>query len=227
MILALDTATVTGWAAGRVGSAPAWGSQDFSDKAGSGAVLGKFRYWLNQRCHEFSPKLIVFEAPYVPINRQPKFVRAGEGFAAGRGGPPPMNPLTLRRLLGLTGIVEATAYELGIECREATAGEITKFFTGRMRHGGRDAKKAATITMCRAYGWDVADNDDAADALALWCMAEAQLDPRAAMRRGDGPLFLKRQSESASRPGRREALETQTDDRSSSSHGRQELFTQN
>ena len=44
--------------------------------------------------------------------------------------------------------------------------------------------------MCRRYGWDVEDNDDAADSLALWHYAESNVAPDIALRRGAGPLFL-------------------------------------
>lgn len=182
MILALDTATVTGWASGPAGANPPllqWGSRDFSGRGGNGEVVGKFRAWLCAKCYELKPRLIVFEAPYIPRPRERK------------GGPPPMNALTLRRLLGLVAVLESTAWELRIECCEATTGEISKFFTGKWRHGGRDAKKAATIEMCTAYGWDVAGDDNAADALALWAMAEGNVNPQASSARGDGLLFLK------------------------------------
>jgi hypothetical protein len=181
MILALDTATVTGWAAGNPGDEPTWGSRDFTSPGGNGEVIAKFRHSLNGLCYKFKPTTIVFESPYIPrpnFNRRPG------------AGPPPMNALTLRRLLTLTGIVEEVAWELRIECLEATAAEIMKFFLGTGRvAGGRPAKKAATIAMCQRYGWATVD-EDACDALALWTMAEGIIDPRAASRRGDGPLFI-------------------------------------
>lgn len=196
MILALDTATVTGWAAGRPGETPQWGARDFSGRGGNGEVGGKFRFWLQGMCHQLQPRLIVFESPYVPFPRKDN-QRA-----------PMMNPLTLRRLMGLALIVETTAWELRIKSFEATTGEISKFFTGTSRHGGRDQKKAATIAMCRRYGWDVAENDDAADALALWCMAEAKEDPDAALSRGVGPLFLSPKKVSAPRSSAAGRLES-------------------
>ena len=183
MILSLDTATVVGFAFGQTGcEVPTFGARDFSGAGGNGEVIGKFRQWLNQRCYQLRPVLVVFEAPYIPVFQKRK-----------PGGPPPMNALTLRRLIGLTETVCAVCWELHIECREATAGEISRFFTGVFRHsGGREAKKAATVAMCQAWGWDVEDDDNAADALALWAMAEAKVDPRAHQQRGgEGALFLR------------------------------------
>lgn len=170
MILALDTATVTGWAAGNPGERPQWGSRHFIVKGGNGEVIAQFRHWLEARCDELRPDLVVFESPWVP-----------RGLMS--------NALTLRRLMALAVTVEAVAWERRIKCREATPIEIAKFFIGT---GGlkREAKKAATIEMCRRYGFDVSD-DNSADALALWCMAEARLSPAAARDRGVGPLFLK------------------------------------
>ncbi len=172
MILALDTSTVTGWAAGRPGETPTWGERSFAGRGGNGEVIGKFRHWVNQCCYELKPTLVVFEAPYIPRpGRGPKF-----------GGPPPMNALTLRRLLALVGEVEAVCWELRIRCVEATAPEISKFFLGNARQGGRDAKKAATIKMCGLYGWHTV-SDNAADALALWHYAEFITEPQIASRR--------------------------------------------
>ena len=167
MILALDTATTVGWAAGRPGETPVWGERSFDGRGGNGEVIGKFRQWLNQRCYDLKPTLIVFEAPYIPG-------RFGKG--------PPMNAATLRRLLALAGEVEAVAWELRIRCLEATVGEISKFFLGNARQGGREAKKAATIKMCGLYGWETV-SDNAADGLALWAYAEFVVSPEIASRR--------------------------------------------
>jgi hypothetical protein len=136
-------------------------------------VLGTFRHWLNQRCYDLKPTLIVFEAPYVPKPNSPQ----------------PMNVLTLRRLMGICATVEACAWELRIPCREATPLDIARFFlnTTKLR---RVEKKAATIEMCKTYGWFLDENTDAADALALWAMAECHIAPDAARRRGSGPLFI-------------------------------------
>jgi hypothetical protein len=204
MVLALDTATRCGFAFGETGCAtPEFGARDFSGQGGNGEVIGKFRQWLNQRCYQLKPGIVVFEAPYIPVFQKPK-----------PGGPPPMNALTLRRLIGLTETVCAVCWELRIECREATTGEISKFFTGVFRHaGGRDAKKAATIAMCTAWGWDVEGSDDAADALALWAMAEAIVDPRAHQQRGgEGALFLRAATQRAAKENapRRQPRSAQT-----------------
>jgi hypothetical protein len=176
MILALDTATTTGWAAGRPGERPIWGARRFPGGS-TGEMLTIFRAWLESRCDELRPALIAFESPYIP--------RPSARFR----GAPPLNPLTLRRLLAIVGMVEAVAWQRQIDCIERNPSEIAKFFLGNSRQGGRDAKKAATIKMCAIYGWQTV-SDDAADALALWTMAEALTAPQLAARRGAGPLFI-------------------------------------
>lgn len=181
-LIALDVATRVGFAFGQVGGEPEFGSRDFSDKAGTGAVVGKFRAWLNERCYTLKPDLCAFESPYVPVART-RFVKVGTD-PRGASGPPPMNPLTLRRLLGMVATVEACCYELRIPCREATSSEIIKFFVGKARFdGGRAEKKLATIKMCAVYGWQVAGDDNAADALALFHYAEFITAPQIASRR--------------------------------------------
>lgn len=197
MILTLDIATRTGWAAGRPGSSPEWGARDFSDKAGNGAVVGRFRHSVNALCFKLKPRVIAFESPYV---RQPT------------------DPLVLRRLYGMVSQVEAVAWELKIRCFEARPQEIAKFFVG---NGGlkREQKKLAMIAKCLEHGWDVEGDEDAAEALALWAMAEAQFDPYAAARRlraiaeaaraagKIGPLFPDPESNCAPRAATREALD--------------------
>jgi hypothetical protein len=171
VILALDPGTQTGWAAGKAGGSPEWGSRKFEGKS-TGQVIGIFRHWLNQRCYELRPDRIIFEAPYVP--------RPGSSM--------PMNVTTLRRLLGFAATIEATAWELRIPCYETTPLEVAKFFLGTARLK-RDEKKLRTVEMCHHYGWPVED-DNAADALAIWAQAECAVAPEATCRRGSGPLFI-------------------------------------
>ena len=173
MILALDTATVVGWCAGAPGGEPRYGARDFSGARSSGEVFGRFHAWLTALCREHRPSLVVFEAPYIPQGR-----RAGA----------PINTIVLRRLAGLTGQVEAVAWELQIPCREATPLEVARFFLGTQRLK-RAEKKQRTIEMCERYGWAPAC-DNAADALALWAMAEAKLALGLGRQRGAGPLFI-------------------------------------
>jgi hypothetical protein len=171
VILSIDPATTTGWCYGRAGDVPTWGSRVFDGNT-AGAVVGLFRHWLSARCYELHPTLLVFEAPYIP-HAKSKI---------------PMNAATLRRLLGIAATIEAVAWELRIPVREATALDIARFFLGTARLP-RGVKKQATIEACHRYGWDV-ENDNEADAVALFCLAEAHLAPELSAKRGCGPLFV-------------------------------------
>jgi crossover junction endodeoxyribonuclease RuvC len=191
LILALDVATRVGWAAGETGATPQFGSVDFASKSGTGEVLSRWRYWLMDRIFSFRPDLCAFESPYIPVARPPRLVRGGSTVARASG-PPPMNALTLRRLLAMTGFVEEIAFERGIPCYEATVLDISNYFLGTTKFMGRNyeerrgSKKAATIAACRRLGWEVGENDDAADALGLWAYAEHILAPETSARRMAG-----------------------------------------
>lgn len=202
-LLALDPATTTGWAYGLPGEEPTFGSIGFGGPGVcNGEVIGKFRAWLLETCYRIKPRAVCFESPYVP--RPKKNPKPGEKDV--------INPLTLRRLYAIAGEIEAVAWQLRIECLEATTGEICKYFTGTQYHGGRDQKKAAIMARARQYGWDVRDTD-AADAVALWAMAENIFDPVASSRRGDGdlslplpePVVIKRKPRKSSKPARPQA----------------------
>jgi|SRR5882672_7070822 len=176
MILTLDTGAITGWASGNPGDEPRWGAEDFHAKT-TGEVLYRLRSWLGGKCIEIEPDLIAFESPYVP--------------RIGKRGPPP-NAKTIRRLHAFAGCVEEVGWELGIKVYEVSILDIAQFFIGT-RTLRREQKKAATVEMCRRYGWPTGC-DNEADALAIWCMAEAQIAPLIAARRGAGPLFIPRNS---------------------------------
>lgn len=182
VILALDMATRAGWCAGSVGKTPVFGTADFSGKLGIGEAMAKARYWLSEEASLRLPTLVVYEAPYIPVPRKPRLVRAGTEVVGGGAGPPPMNPLTLRKLIGFADLVEEIAHERGIECREYTSGQFTKWWTGKGAWGGREAKKAAVMRLCRLHGYPVAD-DNQADAVALWHWAERVEAPEIAARR--------------------------------------------
>lgn len=182
MILALDIATHVGWCQGAPGSAPQYGTADFTSKSGTGEVCARFRFFLMDKVLALKPTLIAFESPYVPVPRGPQIVRAGTAPARAFKGPPPMNPMVLRRLLAMVGLVEEIAFERAIKCRECVSGEFVKFWTGKGSWGGRDAKKEAVMRVCRQRGFSPPD-DNAGDALALWHYAEATIAPEIASRR--------------------------------------------
>jgi len=95
-------------------------------------------------------------------------------------------------LIGGAIIVETVAHLRGApRIQLANVQDVRRHFTGQRtfskaidpstgkKLSSRDAAKAATIAMCRLQGWEV-ENDDAADAAALWSWGCASLNPRLA-----------------------------------------------
>jgi hypothetical protein len=186
-LFALDVATTTGWAYGLPGTRPAWGHfRSGKSGAAAGEVLSLFRRWLDERCVEWRPLWIAFEAPYVP-RTAPARIRtaAGHIISAVPAKTAPIDINVLRRLIAMCGLVEMVTHERGVRCREAASNVICRHFTGNGSWGGRANKKAATQKMCAVYGWPGVSEDEA-DALALWVYAEAVLYRSA---RSAGPLF--------------------------------------
>jgi hypothetical protein len=195
VILALDTATTTGFSWGLAGGSPEWGARKFKAQ-NNGELFAMFRHFIGELVAKTKPRLILFERVYIPTP------------GAGGGSRIPMNATTVSRLIGLPNIVEEIGETLRIPYYEATSGAATKFLTGRgtWRAKGdnyaqaRAKKKAAVVAACHRYGWNV-ENDDEADALALWALAENQVAPHLAEQRrreaadrdreqrGEGPLF--------------------------------------
>ena len=186
-LFALNVATTTGWAYGMPGDRPAFGRfRSGKPRDGLGEVLIEFRGWLDRWCAKSEPRMIVFEAPYVP-RFAPKKVRTrtGQVISTAASSSTPIDIKVIRKLFAMCGLVEMVAHEHGIPCREEQSNVICRHFTGNGSWGGRANKKAATQKMCAVYGWpDV--TEDEADALALWVYAEAVLFPKP---RSAGPLF--------------------------------------
>jgi hypothetical protein len=174
-ILALDLAARTGWALGRVDDTrPLSGSLRFAREGASmGALFSNCRLWLSSfLAANRDIKLIVFEAPMTPQ------------VMAGR-----TNVDVIRRLIGLTAVVEELTYSLGgYDVREARVSDVRAHFLGTNRIKRKEAKEL-TITACRRLGWLPVD-DNAADALALWHYQASILEPALAVQ--TSPLFGRR-----------------------------------
>jgi Holliday junction resolvasome RuvABC endonuclease subunit len=165
--LALDPGGLCGFAVGELGSEPRWGTHRTARGASTGEALSSFAGWLRELLIAERPNVVAFESPYVPH----------------RGAEIPRNAATVRRLHSYAGMIEAVCWRLKIRVYEARPSEICRHFTGQGSWGGRDKKKAATVRACMAFGWDVAGQVDAADALSLWAYAEQILAPVAASQR--------------------------------------------
>lgn len=183
-LLCLDPAAVMGWCFGVAGEDPVFGRARPGPRGCSlGEALARTEDFIEEKIAEFEPTNLIFEAPYIPVPRQPRFTKSGT-FAGEGKGPPPMNADTVVKLACLKGIIEKIAWQHRLPCHEVTPQQAAKFFTGHGRWGGREQKKAATIAMAKRFGWRVQD-DNEADALAIFCLAESILAPM--IRRGAGP----------------------------------------
>lgn len=150
-ILSLDLATKLGWAEGPPGGTPRFGSLRLApDGSGQAAIFGGAINWLGTRLQAFKPRTLVFEAPELFRLRSGKATRA-----------------TIEVLFGLPAVVQGVANRMGVhDIQEATRNDVTAFFIGQRRIKREPAKKLV-IAECRRRGWDV-QNDDEADACALW-----------------------------------------------------------
>lgn len=173
-ILALDLATVTGWARGPVGGSPASGAIRFGKReASENAVFGHALEWLAALLDpQPRPDVLVIEAMLPP--------------GAKVGGT---NTHVRDRLAGLHGVVRAVAHCRGVYNIQAhPVAAIRGHFIG-VRGLKRAKAKPAIVARCRELGWPC-DDDNAGDALAAWSFACSLIDPAQALR--VSPLFNRR-----------------------------------
>jgi hypothetical protein len=167
-VLALDLASVSGWAVGEPGAKPLHGSIRFASKGASHeAIFSSAMQWAEKKIVFHRPSLIVWEAPLA-------------GFKGGRT----TNDVTTI-LFGLPAVVGAIAYQRGVyDIRKADTRDVRNHFIGC--NPKRAKAKPLVMQKCRAMGWEVED-DNEADALATWSYMCALIEPRLAIR--PTPLF--------------------------------------
>lgn len=172
VILALDLASVTGWATGPPGGKPSHGSIRFAAKGASHeAVFAGALKWMSETVTAHAPTMIVWEAP-MPTS-----------FNRGRSN---INTTTL--LYGLPAVIGAVSFLRGIyDIRKAETRDVRNHFIGS--NPRRAEAKGLVMRQCRAMGWPVAD-DNEADALATWHYMCALIEPKLAVR--PLPLFGRR-----------------------------------
>ena len=167
-ILALDIATVTGWAYGKPNAEPTFGNMRFGKEGGSRAyAYRQFRLWLDLFCSAHKTELIVFESPLAALLHGTT------------------NISTLKLLTGFCEHLEEWAYDR-IELREANITAIRHHFI--QDNPKSKIAKALTVEACRERGWLV-DTSDEADACALWDYQRCCLVPEIGTR--TTPLFGK------------------------------------
>jgi hypothetical protein len=171
LILALDVATRTGWALGRVGETPRSGSCRFGHSSSDeNVIFGAALNWASLFLQEQGPPQILMIEALLP----PDAMR-GRTSKAVRD-----------RLAGLHGVIRGVAWLRHVEqIMDCTVGDVRAHFIGD-RKAKREIAKRETMRRCAQLGWQCRD-DNAADALAVWSYACAQIDPATALR--TVPLF--------------------------------------
>jgi hypothetical protein len=168
IVLALDLASVSGWAVGEPGSAPEHGSHRFASSGASHeAIFNNAMDWAGEIISMCKPTLIIWEEPL-------------PGF---KGGTTTADATAI--LFGLCAVIGAVAYQHGIyDIRKARTSDVRLHFIGC--NPKRKLAKPMVVRQCRAMGWDVFD-DNEADALATWHYMCSLLEPRLAL--APTPLF--------------------------------------
>lgn len=169
MILALDLASVSGWAFGDPGGVPVHGSIRFASSGASHeAIFAAAFKWMDQMIVLNGPATVVWEAPMpTSFNR----------------GKTTSNTTTL--LYGLPAVIGAAAYLRRVfDIRKAETKDVRHHFIGC--NPKRALAKPMVMRQCRAMGWEIED-DNEADALATWHYMCSLISPKLAMR--PTPLF--------------------------------------
>jgi hypothetical protein len=134
-VLALDLASVTGWAVGVPGGVPEHGSIRFASKGASHeAIFADAFKWMTIRCSWWKPCTIVWEAPL------------STSFMRGRT---TTDVTTL--LYGLPAVIGAAGYIKSIyDIRKADTKDVRNHFIGC--NPKRAKAKRRTMRQCRAMG---------------------------------------------------------------------------
>ena len=170
-MLALDPASVTGFAYGAPDDTPEIGSVKFSREHDVRAdVFGRAVAWWRMRMQTRAPHLLVIEPPIPP------------GDLWGRS-----NYDATVILHGLYAIFTGLATEQKIPVIEAPTATWRRYFLGRGKLPRAEAKLAAK-RLCRHLKWgDEKSDDNACEAAGIWAWGCAQAEPKLSQR--IEPLF--------------------------------------
>lgn len=171
LIWALDIATVTGFALGRVNETPTARSIRLGQPgAPSDALFVNCLRWFGDTLERGPvPDILAIEELLPPTARR------GETSTSAQ-----------HRLAGLHGIIRALARHHEIaEIVGVNVLAVRAHFIHR-RNLQREAAKRAVLDTCKALGWH-ADDNNCADALALWSYTAALINPAFALQ--TTPLF--------------------------------------
>lgn len=187
LIAAFDVATATGCADGRPADGkPRFWTWDLSDAGDARpqrlALLRRFcdSYFEQQRNERRQVDEVVYELP-LGIGTIARMMAARQ-FNTSED--------VLLMLRGAIGVLEGCAAHAGVPIiRGMDIKDARKHLTGQRTFPSGDAKDATTRG-CRALGWRV-ENDNEADACALWSLACGQANPRLAAALGRAHLAAK------------------------------------
>lgn len=164
-LLALDVATVTGWAFGSIadGRPTLAGSLRFGEKgAGDPRVWAKALQWLNDTLSVHQPDMVAIEAPITS--------------ASPAGGS---NAHTMGRLIGLQAVLRTVVeLRMPVSAKLIHVQSARKLFIGVGNLGGAQAK-AAVQARCIELGWvePGSVDPDKCDAMCVWAKAATDFDP--------------------------------------------------
>jgi hypothetical protein len=171
LIWALDIATRTGWAVGRVGDKPTAVTVKLADPGSNSNVLfhGCLQWFVEVLARGPLPDILAIEELLPPIARRGTTSTAAQ-----------------HRLAGLHGVIRALAMEYRVgEIAGANVQDVRMHFI-HTRSLRRDAAKRAVLKTCSMLGWSASDTN-CGDALALWSYTTALINPALGLR--TTPLF--------------------------------------
>lgn len=154
--------------------------------SGSRAVRGGARQMgiAGRHCDRIVRELIA--------EHRPEVIAFATPFVGSRGGHP-VQPDSIRPLMGFLTVIEMAADELGIRCTEWDEPAARRAFLTKVPRKSKDIKDAV-MRACRARNWPCT-NDHAGDALCLGAWALEHLVPT--MAHETTPLFTKRRRKAA------------------------------
>ncbi|MEM1390954.1 MAG: hypothetical protein AAGG45_07715 [Pseudomonadota bacterium] len=163
IVAGLDMATATGVCLGEPGQVPTFWTEDLG-----GGKPHSFRFanalrLARKLIADHGVQAIGIEAPIIVPKRDKKS--------------------TNLLLMGLVANVQGWAEIKGIPCPLIEVAEIDKTFLGWRQASGREARKQAIWSMCKARGW-APQTQDEADAASAWDTMCVRLSPSYAARSG-------------------------------------------
>ena len=162
-LIALDVATVTGWAFGPIDGTPLSNRIRFGGKsAPDDEVWADATKWFVDFVATSRPDVVALEAPIMT--------------SSPAGGS---NPHTQMRLLGLQAVLRQAVYlKFGRPARLVHVQSARKFFIGHGNKPGEEAKRLVKAR-CIQLGWLTEEDAgfDRSDALCVWAKAAGDISP--------------------------------------------------